>query len=303
MNPKTRWLQGNRVIASSLLPLLLAGCATSRQKTGVTISASSHCPTSASDLGTIGIICTNTLPGFTIQRPIAKSELADRWAINCSKVGDPFMAVPYLNVFVGLPLFVGGGAAGSAAGGLAGVSTTTIARTDSAVTKSTQELNLRETFRLCVATALEEQGGRTVIVEKPFPPGDRKELTQMSCLMASTLAWLPTGVSRAEYLAGQGAETVLELRLIHPGLRGEGTVNPSLAFCVQVHAQLNDVSSGRELAGCTLQYRSESHKYSQWGANDAQLLREELTRFCRLTADAIGKQLLSAEIMSTSPSL
>ena len=225
---------------------------------------------------------------------MTKSETSEHWAGKLMEGGFAFCCVPSLpTAFVGASWVVCGSIAGQTTGALAGVSETTIARTDSAVGKSMRELNFPESLRAGVANSFKQQGGWVVLVEKPFPPGDRTELTQMSCLMASTLAWLPKGVSRTDCLASQGADTVLELQLIHPGLRGEGTVNPSLAFCVQVEAQLTDVASGRKLAGCTLHYRGEAHKFSRWGANDAKLLREELTRFCSLAGDAIGRELLS----------
>ena len=115
----------------------------------------------------------------------------------------------------------------------------------------------------------------------------------MSCVMASTLAWLPRGQSAADYLAGQGIDTVLELQLIHPGLKGTGKINPPLALSVDVRARLLEAGSGRELWHCTAQYRSAKRKFTEWAAGEAQLFRRELDLCFGSLAEQVVHQLFN----------
>lgn len=102
----------------------------------------------------------------------------------------------------------------------------------------------------------------------------------MSSVMAGTLAWLPTGQSAEYYLSSQGIDTALEIQLVYPALKGDGIINPPMAFTAMVRARLVQVRGGKELHACEMNYRSAEKKFSEWAANDAQPLREEIESFC-----------------------
>jgi hypothetical protein len=116
------------------------------------------------------------------------------------------------------------------------------------------------------------------LVPKPLPPGQEAEYSQMAGVMCATLAWLPRGQNAAQYLTGQGVDTVLEIQLIHPGLVGNGGVNPQLRVEVAGRARLVSLRDGRELASAPLRYRGEGRTFTAWAADDAKAFRAEVER-------------------------
>jgi len=227
-------------------------------------------------LGTIGIVSTSTVPNFSIQRPLSKGKAS-------RELGERFAALG-----CGLPLTVAGGVMGQAVGALAGVSEAGFAIADNALDRAVAESDMPEQLRNQVLQLIgEPSGGRVVLVKKPLPDGAAPEFGRLSGVRRATLAWLPKGQSAQDYLASQGIDTVLEIQLLHPGLRGNGDVNPSLTLCTEVRASLVRVRDGRELASVPLKYQSTKHKFTEWGANGARLFREEIERCNQTVAQEI----------------
>jgi len=137
----------------------------------------------------------------------------------------------------------------------------------------------------------ERSGGRVVVVKKPLPDGVGPGFAQLSCVRCATLAWLPKGQTARDYLASQGIDTALEIQSLDPGLKGNGGVNPSLALCADVRANLVRVRDGLELASIPLKYRSKKHKFTEWAANDARLFREEIGRCNQTVAEEIANEI------------
>src|SRR6185369_13195752 len=141
--------------------------------------------------------------------------------------------------------------------------------------------------------------GRVVLVKKPLPDGAAPEFARLSGVRCATLAWLPKGQSAQDYLASQGIDTVLEIQILHPGLRGNGGVNPSLALCTEVRASLVRVRDGRELTSVPLKYQSKKHKFTDWGANGARLFREEIERCNQTVAEEIATEISGKPLPGT----
>jgi hypothetical protein len=176
------------------------------------------------------------------------------------------------------------------------------AKACAALQETIAHLSLQDELRTRVVQRITERTSLPVkLVRKPFPSGQEAEFSRMSCVMAGTLAWLPPGQTAADYLAAQGVDTILELQLIHPGLKGTGKINPSLALCVDVRARLRAGGNGRELWQGTAQYRSAKHKFARWGADKAQLFQRELDCCFASIAEQIVDQLFRGFDRDTGP--
>jgi hypothetical protein len=186
---------------------------------------------------------------------------------------------------------------GQTAGAFAGVPEHRFAMADNALDRAMAESDMPEQLRNWVLQLIgEPSSGRVVPVKKPLPDGAAPEFASLSGVRSATLAWLPKGQSAQNYLASQGIDTVLEIQILHPGLRGDGGVNSSLALCVEVRASLVRVRDGRELASVPVKYQSKKHKFTEWAAHEARLFREEVERCNQTVAEEIAAEI-SAKLL------
>jgi len=80
-------------------------------------------------------------------------------------------------------------------------------------------------------------------------------------------------------LSGSGVKTVLEVGFAHVALQGGGGDDPELVLVAQAVVRLVDVRTNAELyRSDAFQYASQRHRFSEWSADQARPLREELER-------------------------
>jgi hypothetical protein len=283
-----------------------AGCTSARSPRSVHVAANASPPLTV--LGTIGVISTSTVPNFTVQEPLSRAEAGELTARRIVFLGgddftdDSSMVVSQLTLGLStLALCVVAVPSRAVAEGLS-VPEKSLAEANATMAAAVSKLNLQDELRTRVTQHIEARTSIPIkLVQKPFPPGREKEFSRMSCVMAGTLAWLPRGRSAAEYLAEQGVDTALELQLIHPGLKGAGKINPSLALTMDVRARLLEACSGRELWQGTAQYRSTKHKFTEWAEDDALLFQRELDRCFTAIASQLAAQLADRSGELASP--
>ena len=113
------------------------------------------------------------------------------------------------------------------------------------------------------------------------------------------------GVRKTQYAFSEGEEaqegsqqrsagkfdTVLELRLLNLGLIGPADANPDLAVFVKARLRLVRVADGAELYTYTWVQSSGCHKFTDWGADDAKLFREQLKQIADAMAESIIEEL------------
>ena len=98
-------------------------------------------------------------------------------------------------------------------------------------------------------------------------------------------------------LAREGIDTILEISVLALGLAGEWGVNSPLAVFMTVRTRLIQVVDDTALYDSTSKYRSttdkfiETHKFTEWAANNAQPFREELVRAYQSLARKIVEEL------------
>ncbi len=247
-------------------------------------------------LGTIGLISTSTIPKFSMQKPLIKRKAAVETGQQFASLGDDERAGVWVlgTAGFGLPLIPASGIVGNVVGAAKGVPLAKFAQADRVLSQAVFESNLQEGLRKQILRHAQERTARSIVlVQKPFPAGAEQEFRQMACVMAGTLAWLPRGQSARDYLANQGIDTILEIQLLHPGLKGKGGINPSLALCVEVRASLLRVRDGAELYSFPVKYRSRPRKFTTWAANSAGPFREELERCYQTVSERIADQLFA----------
>lgn len=295
----------HRMVTGTCLGFLLlalaiwqTGCASAKSPRTASLDASTTKPPSLAAVGIIGVIATSTVPNFTIQQPLNRQEAGEFTARQIVFLGgDDFTddASAFLSCMtLGISPFVLSALAvpsRTVAEAMA-IPEKNLSKANASMSETISKLNLQEELRTrVVQQAVERTSLPIKLVQKPLPLGREKEFSRMSCVMAATLAWLPPGQTAADYLAGQGFDTVLELHLVNPGLKGPGKINPPLALCSDVRASLFEVGSGRELWRGTARYRSAKHKFTEWAADEAQLFRGELDHCVGSLAEQIVVQL------------
>lgn len=89
-----------------------------------------------------------------------------------------------------------------------------------------------------------------------------------------------------------GVDTVLEVGITRLGLAGRGGADPQLLLFVQARALLIDVTTSMELyRQPVLLHVSAPRKFTEWGADDARLMKEELQRAHSELAERIVDQV------------
>jgi hypothetical protein len=290
---RSHWQRPTCLCFSIVFVLSQTGCVTPPHPA----LAAAAAPPTGEPLGRVRVISTGTIPAFTWQCPLPKSEAAWELGTSAAHLGlgeenfRALLGVPYLNL---ASLAVAGPVSmvGAVIGEAKGVSDAKFSRSDAALRQAKPGLNIQESLRQRVCELLQEKTAHPVVlVKKPFPAGLEEDFSRMSCVMAGTLAWLPPGQTARDYLVSQGVDTVLEVQLLDPGLRGKEGINPSLQLCVELRASLIRVSDERVLHGWSMDYRSESRKFVEWARNDAELLRNELQKFYEAASLEIAGQL------------
>lgn len=117
----------------------------------------------------------------------------------------------------------------------------------------------------------------TVPPPVPVVGGTERRHAVPGRLPASSGAIPPDERSYAE-LRNRGVRTVLEIKLLEPGLHGSEAINPSLAFTLHVRVRLLDTATGATMHYDYLEYASERHPLVTWAAADAQLFRQTVSK-------------------------
>ena len=113
------------------------------------------------------------------------------------------------------------------------------------------------------------------------------------------------------HLAGRGIDTVIEITFQRLALQSHssgrvggdniwrisaGELNPYLTLVVTARTRVLKTAGGTELYGHTRDYFGKGATFTDWGANDAQFLRESLEQLLREMAGAIVTQVFGVAL-------
>jgi hypothetical protein len=156
-----------------------------------------------------------------------------------------------------IPVFIAAGAVvGGAVGAAQAVPTDTAQQIEAQLNSALTEVGPQDALRADVVKAA---------VRADVP--DVKEIAE--------------GTTMADYrpLSKSKVDTVLEVGVVEVGLTGNGGKDPQLTLHVRAVARLVDVNSNMELyRNYALNHVSGPRKFSEWGADQAHLLKHELGR-------------------------
>jgi hypothetical protein len=165
-------------------------------------------------------------------------------------------------VMILLPAFITAGAvAGAVHGGATAVPDAMGRRIEAELQRALAEAGTQHALRSEVVTTAARRGITGVRDVTPERPGVVEDAPDYRAL------------------SGSGIDTVLEVGLVAVGLSGEGGRDPDLVLRVQAAARLIDVRDSKELyRNDSFTHLSPRRPFTQWSADQAAMLRQELGR-------------------------
>ncbi len=123
----------------------------------------------------------------------------------------------------------------------------------------------------------------------------------------------PSETSNYRHLASDGIDGVLELAVQQLALRslgspGSGSIwsiraadlNPELALVATTRLRVLKLTDGTELYSHTMEQRGRGATFTEWGANDAQRLREAVEQLTQELAAEIMRQVFGVSVTPAS---
>ena len=215
-------------------------------------------------LGTIGVVSAAVTSETQLKGPTrGKLHGAGKGAAYGALQG---MVAGLEAYIIGAPVFGAiGGTIGLGLGAIIARSGSEVKETEAALTKALGELKVQETIRDRVLEEAREKTQHTfVLVEDQVPYSS---------------------------LADKGIDTVLEVGVLELKFEGKG-INPPLTLVMSVRARLIRVSDETELYVYTLDPPStNARKFTEWAADDARPLRDELEDINQYLAKQIVEKL------------
>ena len=95
-------------------------------------------------------------------------------------------------------------------------------------------------------------------------------------------------------LAGEGIDTVLEVSIPRIRLTGTDGINPPIGLIMTARAIVIRTSDGAELYAETFEYHSRAYKLVDWGADDGEMFRREVSHGVGVLVENIGLMLFPA---------
>ena len=287
-----------------LAVLLSAGCATNPPR-GVQIMSAGPSPATLRlppNAAQVGIISTSSLPLLRIQWPLRRQEALGQVSDEADNLlyhaavffPAAFATVPYLT-------------ARAASAGAAGLSDTEFQQARQTYGAALPLMLVHDGLRRTVVDQARARGWTNyTLVPKPYPPGDRAQFEGMAYFIAATLAWLPKGMTVAEYLRTHQADPVLELRIRNAALAGKLGTDRPLALSFDLEAGWWSVAQNTELSRLELRYGGRQRRFSEWMANGGEPFLVELQSAYLACAEVIldwCSPPRGAEALGRSPGL
>jgi hypothetical protein len=255
----------------------------------------------ALNTGTIGVCPTEEVFGILVQTPPTRDEAAVEavqdmnWAFDgFYNSPNPMLALPAMAVGIPVGLWKQGAAV------VCGPSERHLKQADRQLYVATRGLHPHQQLAMEVAQTLSAQTAQMVVLMRPPSPGAGPESALVQCV-----ARTPTGQPNGQFVTGDATrlqpDTVLEIHVANATLEAKSSLNPGMALCVEVQARLLRASDGAELYACPVHYRSQARKFTQWGAHEAQLFRQELQACYREVGATVATQLVARHLVQPNP--
>lgn len=235
-------------------------------------------------LGVVGVVSVNFRPEDQFSTPmrgrvtgVATGAAAGALeAASALGAGDCTGAGPFcgLVLLVEAAVIVGGAVYGGIVGGLHAVPEDKAREIESRIIEVLSTAQPQESLLRQVIEAAREEGIQPIFEPAVQGPAMAEENLDYRRLMDA------------------GVDTVLEIGVVTVGLAGAGGGDPELVLFLQARARLIRAESNTELySHKTITYQSGRRKFTEWGADGARLMRENLERGYRVLAERIIDQV------------
>jgi hypothetical protein len=180
------------------------------------------------------------------------------------------------------------------AGGIRGLSDKKYRAADAQVTTATRSSRPAAALAREIAQTLGSRCSESVVLlDKPRDDGE-----QLALVRPATGRPMPVSWPGDEPTIRRAGDKALEIEVLSAALKGDGSVNPSLAVHLEARATLLRGDDGREIYSCPVHYRGPARKFTAWAANDAKLLRQELQRCYGELSGTVIDQMVARRLIA-----
>ncbi len=260
-------------------------------------------PEVRNQLGTIGVVAKEESSKIFYPSPVSRGEAAGKGEkasveFMCSDPNrpDPFVALIFCLLYGPVAAGIGAGV-----GTLMAPSAVAVQDAEAALHEATATLKIAEALReQVVQTARSQTPYSILLLPDAEPTAHGQAVTEEASESAGTPG-LPNPApsaqnSRPNYLSlvRDGVDTILEISASSVSLQKDhlaGEINPSLVLVVAIVSRLVRATDSTELYWDRSVYRGGSGTLTEWGADNARLLRHEVNRGVQTLAGQIVAQL------------
>ena len=245
--------------------------------------------------GTIYVYSASAADWMSIQRPQTKDEAVSEAQSDVnSSLGElithPNTVVSLTAIAAAVPLSI----YLQTAGGIRGLSDKKYRAADAQVTTAARSSRPTAALARELAQTLGPRCSESVVLlEKPRHDGEQFALVRPAAGKPMPVSWPGAGPANP-----RAVDKALEIEVLSAALKGDGSVNPSLAVHLEARATLLRGDDGREIYSCPVHYRGPARKFTAWAANDAKLFCEELQRCYGELSGTVIDQMVARRLIA-----
>ena len=236
---------------------------------------------------------------MSIQRPLTKDEAASEAQSDVNETMDGLITHP--NMFVSLTAIAAAIPVSiylQTAGGIRGLSDKKYSAADTQITTAARSSRPAVELAQEIAQTLGQRCSETVVLlDKPREDGEQLALAPPADGKPMLASWPDKGPAIPHV-----GDKALRIEVLTAALKGNGSVNPSLAVHIEARATLLRAGDGREIYSCPVHYRGRAHKFTAWAAKDAKLFREELQRCYGELSGTVIDQMVARRLIAPGES-
>lgn len=279
-------------LASFLAAAALAGCAS--PPPGQRHEAHGRIALPA-DPGATGISFSQPVPEFHVRLPANRREASGEFAAELVRNPDPQAGIALPAIYV----------LGRLIGSSFGVSESTLAPARDQAAAAVADFPAREFLDGALRRTLDRHGVVAPVgLEEGLPVEPRQRHGRITTDGKSRLTWV-SGTAEPHPLQGSSIATLVGLRVVHQGLRARpslhshrsvqgpyGELNPPLVLELAVEISAVRVEDWTSYGNISVQCAGGPRRFTEWAADDARLLRQELAAAWAAIARELSTRLV-----------
>lgn len=266
-----------RALALGCLGLFLTGCATTdAPRASLQVYGAIALPPDAT---AIGLTSSRPAPAFNLHPPTSRSEAAHEVSgeMLLGGLSDPHA------IIISPAMYLLGGIIG----GALGVSEADVQSSISSLDEAARSFQLEAQMARAVMEQINSSHpGKIRVLEDNIPLDLGRGSGRLRLDQSNRMYWTYT-TPKSHPLAGTDFDTLIGLRIIFQGFQSTSVsgpnqtmvlneFNPPLVLVLAVELSAIRVRDQTSLGDVSARYESLPHRFTEWAAGDAQLLRQEM---------------------------